>query len=139
MGREQICRVDRSWAFRKGETWVKFAIVEFKRPGALNTSDWDFGANGSTVAGRGGKICRQLKKGASLCGTPFVGCSDGKKLVVMRLGGNVADCYHDTPYTAPATPAQARWIENSVEMKRHLFLFLREALDFKLREHGMLQ
>lgn len=98
MGREQICRVDRSWAFRKGQTWVKFAIVEFNRRGALNASDWSFGVNGSTVAGRGGKVCRQLKRGSSLCGTPFVGCTDGEKLVVMCLGGNTADWYRDIPH-----------------------------------------
>ena len=91
MEREQICRVDRSWAFQKGETWIKFAIVEFKRRGALSASEWSFGANGSTVAGRGGKVCLQLKKYASLCGTRFIGCCDGERLVVTCLEGNIVD------------------------------------------------
>jgi len=136
MGREQICRVDHSWAFQKGQTWITFAIVEFKRRGAIRADDWS--AQHLTVGGRGGKICRQLKKCATLCRTRFVGCCDGEKMVLMCLGGDSNDWYRDTANTAPTTPAHARWIQNSGEMKRHLFVFLREALDYKLQEHGML-
>lgn len=139
VGRDQICRVDRSWAFYNGQTWVKFAIVEFKRRGALKSSEWQFGGVGTTVGGKGGKICRQLKKCASLCGTPFVGCCDGEKMVLMCLAGSSADWYRAIADTAPPTPAFARWIENSAEMKRSLYVFLREALKVKLREHRILQ
>lgn len=136
MGRKQICRIDRSWAFQKEQTWVTFAIVEFKRRGAIRADDWS--SDHLTVGGRGGKICRQLKNYATLCRTRFVGCCDGEKMVLMYLGGDSNDWYREIVNTAPATPAHARWIQNSGEMKRHLFVFLREALDCKLREHKIL-
>ncbi len=136
--RQQTCCVDRSWAFQKGQMWVKFALVEFKRRGALEERDCSSSAPGSKVTGRGGKICRQLKKYAHLCRTRFVACCDGEKLVLMILGGNSEDWYRDAAYTAPTTPAQARWVGTPGEMKRHLFVFLREALVSKLRENGML-
>jgi hypothetical protein len=139
-GRAQICRVDRTWAYYNQQTknWVRFAIIEIKRRGALTASDWVFGVR-SSVAGRGEKICRQLKKSALISGTPFVGCCDGEKLVVMHLQGNSEDWSNRTANMAPPTAALARWIESSTEIKRNLYVFLRQALEFKLREHGILQ
>jgi hypothetical protein len=136
-GRAQTSRVDRSWAFQKGQTWIKFAVVEFKRRGALVQTEWNATAPGSQVEGRGGKICRQLKKYASHCQTRFVACCDGEKLVTMILEGDSTKWYNDRAFTAPITPARSRWVGDSGEMKRYLFLFLKEALEAKLSEHRM--
>ena len=136
-GRTQTSRVDRSWAFQKNGTWIKFAVVEFKRRGALVEAEWNATAPGSQVGGRGGKICRQLKKYGHHCQTRFVACCDGEKLVTIILEGDSTNWYNDRAYAAPTTPARSRWVVDSGEMKRHLFLFLKEALETKLREHGM--
>ena len=83
--RQQTCRVDRSWAFQKGEAWVKFALVEFKRRGALEERDWSSSTPGSKVTGRGGKICRQLKICTSLSNS-ICGLLRGRKASNFQSG-----------------------------------------------------
>jgi len=131
--KDHVSRMDRSWAFHNNGQWTKFAIVEFKRSGALRRADW----NSPEVTGRGDIICRQLKKHATSCVTRFVACCDGEKLVLIWLGGEMAD-WNRNP-NPPATPAQIRWIEDTGEIKRNLFVFLKQALDAKLREYRLLQ
>ena len=136
---EHLSRVDRSWSILHGQDWTKFAVMEFKRPGALNPLEWnDAIINGTAVDGKGGKVCRQLKKYGYSCGTPFVGCCDGNVLVVLCLGGQQSEWFHAIPLAAPQTPAHVRWIDKVEEMKRNLFVFLREALKWKLRQLGLL-
>jgi hypothetical protein len=45
-------------AFLRQESWIKFAIVGFKRPGALDARDWDPAIQGGEVQGTGAKMCR---------------------------------------------------------------------------------
>ena len=80
---EHLSRVDRSWLFLNGQSWTRFAV---KRPGALDPLEWNAAAARGT-AEKGGKVCKQLKKYAHAYDTPFLGCCDGKTLVVPGLEG----------------------------------------------------
>ena len=59
---KHLSRVDRLWAFWNGQDWVKFAVVEFKRPGAIEDGDWETAIQGGQVDGLGAAMCRQVVK-----------------------------------------------------------------------------
>jgi hypothetical protein len=61
--RNQVSRVDLSWEVLIGNSWQKFAFLEFKRPEALRFSEWRPAHNGTgQVQGSGEKDCRQMVK-----------------------------------------------------------------------------
>jgi len=135
---EHLSRVDRSWSFWNGQRYVQFAVMEFKRPGALEPGEWGTAyTNGTVVRGKGSKVCRQLKKYGYGFDTPFVGCFDGKVLILLYLAGGREQWYHPTLLAAPNTPGYWRWIDNQNEMKRNAYVFLREALQWKLQQQGL--
>lgn len=128
--KHHVSRADMSWAFLNPGTqqWVKFAVLEFKREGGIDDTDWNPGFLGGEVEGKGAKACRQVKKYAYAFRTRYVGICDGKKAVLMRLGGEFSDFCGTTPWTASATPAHTRYIQKTAEIKRNIYLWLIEAL-----------
>jgi hypothetical protein len=129
---EHLSRVDLSWSVeipRRG--WQRFALLEFKRPGAVRTSEWAPGTRGDPVVNSADKICRQLAKYAYSFDIPFVGVCDWDYLVLLRLQGTREQCREG--YLA----ADIRWIENPNEMKRNLYVFLKEAFEDCLRRNGL--
>jgi hypothetical protein len=136
-----LSRIDRSYSYWDGQSqmWIPFAIIEFKRPGALVYEEWRAAfANGTEVGGKGTKLCRQLKKYGYGLVTPFVGAFDGRVLLLLFLDGTREQWYHADTSEARSTPAYFRWIYNPVEMKRNAYVFLRDALRWKLRQEGRL-
>jgi hypothetical protein len=104
----------------------------------LRKGDWNIDSS-STVIGRGDTICRQLKKYGFACGVRHVSCCDGESAVFLRLEGDTQTWYNEKQEGADATPAYARFISFTGEIKRNLFVFLREALLWKLREYRLVQ
>lgn len=135
---EHLSRVDRMWAFWNGHTWVKFAVVEFKRPGALADSEWGPAIQGGEVIGLGATMCRQGLKYYYSYEVRYIIVCDGSRMICLKVGGTKEDWFNSTPLAARPTPAQARWIASREEMKRYAFVFFREALEYKLRECGFL-
>jgi hypothetical protein len=128
---EHISRVDKSWSVAYGQNSTKFAILEFKRPGALQRDEW-YTDNG-VVKGRAAKICKQLKKYCTAYNTRYAAVCDGFNLVELYLEGDPTSWVSSVPGGAPSTRARIRWIQTVWEMKRHWFLFLQQALDEKIR------
>jgi hypothetical protein len=118
--------------------WVRFAVLEFKRPGSIKGFEWVPATNGSgEIEGSGAKICRQLKKYAYSLALRYVSVCDFNLLILLRLGGNPGDWYNATPLLAGSTSAEIRWIAEAPEMKRNLYVFLKEALDECLRTQSV--
>jgi len=130
-------RIDRSWSYwdpRAGRS-VPFAVMEFKKPGALVEREWRTACmTGGEVHGKGETLCRQLKKYGYGLRTPFVGACDGRILLLLFLGGTRDQWFSEALLQAPTTPALIRWINDTAEMKRNAYVFLREALQWKLQE-----
>ena|SRR5579859_4928518 len=70
-----LSRVDKSWSYGDGHNFIRFAILEFKRPGAIKHKDW-FPTPNDTVWGTGANIYRQLKKYAYRFSLRHVGVCD---------------------------------------------------------------
>lgn len=132
-----LSRVDKSWSYSNGTKWVPFAVLEFKRPGAIKQGDWFQTPNG-TVSGSGGNICRQLKKYAYSFGLRFVGVCDLNTLMLLQLGGAPGEWKSATPRGANPTGAYYRCVNQQDQMKRQMYVFLMEALDAKLRADGLI-
>jgi hypothetical protein len=132
--KSHLSRVDKSWSYDGG----LFAILEFKRPGAIKPAEW-FNTANDTVWGSGDHICRQLKKYAYAYGLRYVGVCDLNTLILMQLGGDQNQWYNATPENAPTTSAYFRYITDKNQMKRQMYVFLKEALDFKLRADGRIR
>jgi len=118
----------------------KFAILEFKRPGAIEWSHWQVARRpaGDVVQG-GAKICRQLVKYAWGWNIPFVSVCDFIHLVVMKLKGErrnwspVAEQHGSA--TCVSVPAEMQWL-SADDMKRGLFIWLKMALKHHLRSQN---
>jgi hypothetical protein len=135
---EHLSRVDRTWAFFHQGKWIKFAIVEFTRPGALDAMDWDPAIQGGEVQGTGAKMCRQGLKYCYAYNVSYIAFSDGSKVIFLKIGGARQDWFNSIPLAAGATPAQARWVDSLEEMKRNAYVFFQEALEYKLGEYGLI-
>jgi hypothetical protein len=135
---DHLSRVDMSWLYSYNRrNFYTFAILEFKHPEAIRQKDW-FGTPNSTVLSSGEKICRQLKKNAysfSLC---CIGACDLNTLLLLHLEGERKDWFSSTPFDTLPIPAQFRCITQADQMKRQMYVFLKEALDEKLRDNGHL-
>ena len=135
---EHLSRIDRIWYFRRGENWIPFAFVEFKRKDAINASDWEPAIRGGEVVGKGMRMCRQGSKylhSLDICHMSF---HDGERGVYLKVGGSREDLYSSTPLAVRPGPAQARWVATPGEQRRYGYLFLVEALEYQLRRYGLL-
>jgi hypothetical protein len=132
-----LSRVDKSWSYNDGQKFIRFTVLEFKRPGAIKQVDW-FSTTDSTVTGTGANICRQLKKYAYSFSLHHVGVCDLDTLMLLHLGGDRNDWLSSMTGTAPTTGARYRCITQRDQMKRHLYVFLKEALHAMLLAHGSL-
>lgn len=122
-----VTRVDLSWQVSLASGWHTFAIVEFKRPKALHQADWAPAMCGQgPVRDQGKKICRQLVKYGMHYGVRFVAACTWDAMILLRLGGDPNNWYGAVG--AGAIPAEYQWINSQTDMKRHLFVFLRNAL-----------
>jgi len=131
---EHLSRVDLSWSVevREGH-WNKFALLEFKRRGAICGHDWGPGFNNEPLVGSAKKICQQLTKYGHTFGTRFVGVSDWDTLVLLRLCGT-REAWASATIGEPVNiGAYFRWISDRHEIKRNLYVFLKEALEHFLR------
>ena len=131
---EHLSRVDLSWSVEVHEGhWNKFALLEFKRPGAICGRDWGPGFNNEPLVGLTKKICQQLIKYGHTYGTRFVGVSDWDMLVLLRLCGT-RDVWASATIGEPVNvSAYFRWISDRHEIKRNLYVFLKEILEYFLR------
>ena len=122
--RNVISRVDLCWQFSASDR--TFAVLEFKRPGSIQSDQWSMALNDQPVLRSARSICQQLCKYAHANDVRMVGVCDLNTLVLLKLHG---DCqsWVGTMNDATSTGASYRWIVDKSEMKRHLFLFLVEA------------
>jgi hypothetical protein len=134
-----LSRVDESWSYGIGNDFKPFAILEFKRPGAIRSEEW-FNTPNDTVWGSGDNICRQLKKYANAYMLRCVGVCDLRTLILMELGGGQAgeEWYSGVPEQAPKTSASIRCITEQNQVKREMYVFLKYALKSKLRADGLI-
>jgi len=84
----QVSRVDLSWGYSHpvSKEYVRFGILEFKKPGSLRYNDFD--NDEQKVKGSGAKICRQLKKYCQAYGMPRAACCSYDTLVCLSFDGN---------------------------------------------------
>jgi hypothetical protein len=140
--RSYASRVDFGWdVFLKdannrfiSNTGVKFAVLEFKRPGVIDKSEWEAGYEEKfgTVGFRAGNVARQLVKYAYTRNTPFVGVCDWFNLILMKLDGT-PDSWQ--PNGNREIPAKIQFLTTH-DMKRGLFIWLRMALKDYLQRQG---
>lgn len=134
-----MSRVDLSWEVQIGGQWIKFAFLEFKRPGALKESEWSPAVLGEgAVEGSGEKICRQIVKYAATWQTPFCCVCDWDIMITLVLRGNRED-WVNSRELAPAIEADGAVIRDRSKFKRSLYVFLRMALKYLLVRMGLLQ
>lgn len=132
-----VSRVDFSWEVQINSQWCKFAFLEFKRPGVLDSKDWApaITVEGATVDGQGGKLCRQMVKYCYTYGIKFAGACDGRALILGVLGGQRDNYHNATQYPAPI-PAQFLFVWDKNELKRSLYIWLKYALKVFLQENS---
>jgi len=133
---QRLSRVDRMWAFFDGQTWIKFAIVEFKRPGALIDGEWEPAIQGRRVTGSANVMCRQVIKYCYCYNVRFAIICDGHKMVCLKVGGTKTNWVNETPFVTTSVPTEACWVGTRDEMKRYGYVFLQEALKAKLIDSG---
>lgn len=109
--------------------WRPFAIIEFKRPGAINIQEWEpaMSQNGGALGPGADRICRQLHKYAYTYDTPYVAVCDGLTLVLMLLGGSRLTWYSNQPTPTAPNVALFRWVGDIKHMKCNLYVWLRQA------------
>lgn len=133
----EVTRVDLSYQVVVEQVSYTFAVVEFKRPGALDLRNWEPAMrtpNPGPVIGRGRKICRQLVKYGHAYGIRFVAaCITWDAMMLLYLSGSFDDM-HKVDGTG-TVPARYKWINDQTDMKRNLYVFLRLALRMFLSEH----
>jgi len=120
----QISRVDLSWGYwhPSSNAYVRFGILEFKKPGALTYTDFE--NSYQTVLGSGAKICRQLKKYCQAYGMPRAACCSYDALICFNFEGNMS-IWQGNP--GPKTPARFRWVKRE-DIAGSLVVFLFECL-----------
>lgn len=123
-----VSRLDMSFSTEISGVRRVFAILEFKRPGAIKLHEWQ------PVMGQPGKlgpgadnISRQLHKYGYTCDTRYVAVFDGQKLLVMVLGGTRDDWRSDQTLGARPNGAFYRLIVNRDKLKCNLYVWLKEA------------
>jgi hypothetical protein len=132
-----ISRVDLGWEVLVNGSWQKFAILEFKRPGALNRAHWLPAELGTTNVGESGeKICRQVVKYAYSWNIKFVAACTWDHLVTMILEGD-RSTWTGTAQRLPPISAQYDWTSDRKTMKRSLYVFLKHALRTRMGEFGI--
>ena len=120
-----LSRLDMSFMAEARGHWIPYAILEFKRPGAIKPQEWEpailnQGHVDQGFVGPGAEnICRQLHKYAHSCRTPFVGVCDGITALMLRLDGNRDS--RMKPQGAIANSASFRWVVRE-KMKRDLYI-----------------
>jgi len=129
---EHLSRIDISWSVQIQNIWYRFAILEFKRPGAIHGSHWAPALTGEPVVRSAQKICQQLTKYAYSFGGPFVGVCDWVHLVLLQLEGDRNRWCN----AAEGISARFRWVSDRNEFKRNLYVFLKEALKYFLLANG---
>jgi hypothetical protein len=124
-----LSRLDLMWDVHINGNWNTFAVLEFKRPGALKNQEWSSALLGQgPVTGTGEKICRQVIKYAYNRDTPFVAAYDWETLILLRLRGLKPSCHGEQAY-APGIEADGAWLTRKGDFKRALFVWLRMALE----------
>jgi hypothetical protein len=132
-----LSRVDYGWDVLVRGIRVKFAIIEFKRPGALDFSEWVPATKGlGPVEGGGEKSCRQLVKYGYTWNVRYVVLCDWNQMVLLVLEGE-RTAWFDQNQQVHAISAEYTWITEKDEIKRKLWAFLRVALMAKLIELGL--
>ena len=123
-----LSRVEFSWEVLVNSQWHKFAVLEFKRPGALDSQEWITAAIGTgSVTGSGEKICRQLVKYGCSWGLRYVAACTWEHMVLLYLEGDMSSWYHGEQEDRSIS-AQISWVNGQKHMKRNLYVFLRYAL-----------
>ena len=123
-----ISRVDKSWRFKNGP---KYAILEFKLPGAIKEGEW-FPPGGGPVIGGARRMSQQLVKYCCIYGTRCAALCDVENLIVFYLQGNPQDWIRSTPGAAPSVKVLMRWHKDLTDMKRGWFIFNEGARLLKL-------
>lgn len=132
-----ISRVDLSWEVYIGNSWHKFAFLEFKRPSALTLSDWTPATIGTgPVRGSGEKICRQIVKYGYSWNVRFVAACTWDTMVLLFLEGETQNWVQRGTQPVPNISAQFGWVNGQAEMKRQLYVFLKGALKARLEALG---
>jgi hypothetical protein len=131
-----ISRVDLSWSIQVQGCWYRFAVLEFKCPGAINGADWTPALQNNPVVRSAKKICQQLSKYAYTFSSPFVAICDLHTLLLLRLGGSPQQWRSGLPDRA-FIGAHFRWVEVRDEMERNLYVFLKEALEELFKRFGV--
>jgi hypothetical protein len=133
-GGKHVIRVDLSWQVMLNTVWHTFAIVEFKRPGALDQADWIPALRGTgPVKDQGEKICRQLVKYGRIHEIRYVAACTWDAMILLYLGGAM-NAWYGGDTEVRGIPAACSWLNLQTDMKRHLFVFLRIALRVFLSE-----
>ncbi|KAK9358939.1 hypothetical protein V1504DRAFT_459530 [Lipomyces starkeyi] len=119
-------RLDIRWTCNN----LVFSVLEFKRPYSIIYSEWQKAMIGvGEVTGNGLRISRQLKKYGYYARTRYIAVFDWITLVILKLGGRMAEWKADEGATPPATPAEYAWVEQNGPMRMALLCFLMEALE----------
>jgi hypothetical protein len=123
-----LSRLDMTLSTEVSGRWRRFAIIEFKRPGAIKSDEWlpVIGQRGTLGPGAD-NICRQLHKYAYVCDTRFVGICDGLTLVLMELGGSRDAWSSGQPLQTTPNGALFRWIFDRQKMKCNLYVWAKQA------------
>ncbi|KAK9363195.1 hypothetical protein V1504DRAFT_248225 [Lipomyces starkeyi] len=122
-------RPDMSWQYNE----TIFAVLEFKHPYSIDYSEWlDAMTGEGEVIGNGSQIVKQLKKYGYYARTPYVAVFDWNALVLLKLGGNMADWKNDNERKPPATAGQYVWVEQDNVVRLKLLFFLMEALQWRI-------
>jgi hypothetical protein len=135
--KEHLSRVDMKWSvdlYGNGN-YQTFAVVEFKRPGAIDWANWEPAYRGSGfVSGRAIKISQQLAKYAYSHKTAFVCVWDWYTLLLFHFEGNPAD-WLASSYT-PIT-AKFRLVSDVSQMRINFFIWLKEAVEDFCAKQGV--
>ena len=128
-----LSRLDLVWDVHINGSWNTFAVLEFKRPGALKNQEWSLALLGQgPVIGTGEKICRQVVKYAYNRDTPFVAAYDWETLILLRLRG-LRSSWRGAQAYAAGIEADGSWLTRKGDFKRGLFVWLRMALESTLQ------
>jgi hypothetical protein len=132
-----LARVDLSWQLVYSGFRYVFAILEFKRPGSIKWDEWAPATRNLPVGPSARIICQQLVKYAHTHSINKVAVCDGITLVLLHLHGVPSNWYGATDSTVIG--ASYRRITDQTEMKRHLYVFMWEAMSAKLSSLALQQ
>jgi hypothetical protein len=118
---------------------VPFAVVEVKRKDAIKFNDWVPALKKWGALGEGAEVmCRQAVKYCYCLNVAYFAFFDGRTTVLGKVCGNRAAWRSARPMGAPPCKALYRWLDDPAEMKRNLFIWLKQAQADCLSKHGII-